>query len=71
MATKHIITHGYGFADGVKFIVTHGYTPAVVEAATGIVDLTLHTRSFAFTLETRSPALTLPTRSFALTLDDR
>lgn len=26
MAVKHIITHGYGFADGVMFIPTHGYS---------------------------------------------
>lgn len=71
MAIKHIVTHGYGFADGVKFIPTHGYSPAALEAPTGIVDLHLHTRGLALTLAARSPALTLHARSTALTLEDR
>lgn len=27
MAIKHVVTYGFGFADGVKFIPTLGFTP--------------------------------------------
>lgn len=30
MAAKHVITEGYGFASGTKFIPTMGYTPSSV-----------------------------------------
>ncbi len=32
MAIKHVVTRGFGFADGVKFIVTRGYTSSIVIA---------------------------------------
>lgn len=30
MAIKHVVTRGYGFADGTVFIPTRGYTPATL-----------------------------------------
>lgn len=35
MAIKHIVTLGFGFADGVKFIPTVGYTPSTVVVVAG------------------------------------
>lgn len=70
MAIKHVVTLGFGFSGGTGFVPTLGFTPAEVEQATGVVDLTLPARSPALKLEARTFALTLPARTTALTLED-
>lgn len=77
MAIKHIVTRGYGFADGTIYIPTRGYLPGAEVVAGPIRDLTLWPESSSLTLDDQlsglhlleaDSALELGTQSSGLTL---
>lgn len=59
---KHVVTLGFGFADGVAFIPTIGFTPGEAIAVASLA-LTLPRRTNAVTLPERTNALSLPERT--------
>ncbi len=71
MAIKHVVTAGYGFADGVKFIPTRGFTPAgvVVPSIPG-QEFTLPRSRARFTLTEERQRFTLPRERGRYTIND-
>lgn len=70
MAIKHVVTGGYGFADGTIYIPTHGFTPAV-EVVYPAVTIPVRARSLTVLVPDRGTTIAVAARSLTVLVPER